>query len=768
MQETDDQGPQSAGAANSVPLDESATLQAPEQTSVAAQLPHQAAKQRSEQLSEQLSEQADAQPHRHHHLYLNLMGEGAMGQVYLAKDRDLQRKVAIKTLHENVMGNREVLRRFLNEMQITAQLEHPNVVPIYGLVVAADGSIGYSMKVVKGKNLKTLLAETRVFYDQKKRPDPAHSLNMRLHYFLMVCDAMAYAHNKGVIHRDLKPANIMLGTYNEVYVMDWGIARLIEHQEPDHPESTELSKIQLQALAGLEEDLEATQIGQILGTPRYMSPQQAAGKNAELDGKSDQFALGLILFELVTLKPAIQGKQVIEVVKKILKSELEPYQHYAPRVRLPLELLAIIQKATAIKPDDRYPTVFEMANDIRRYLRDEPISARATPPLQKLLRWFNRHRTLSLSGVMSVFLLSATATLSNLYQQQASLLKANQREHQLTQLLNAVGQKSQDIDTQFLNLEQRLEKLAAAARALLNGSRPDSQPFTYHTAFSSKLKQPADLSYSSHYGKMLSLEQPDVLLAPGAEAQQFTPLLSRLQHLRQDFRQLFLTTRSPSSAEPRASQSVQISQVSQDEQQVLKTGSAVSWAYLALKEGVQLSYPGKTGYPLDYDPRRQSWYRLAAGTQGMQWGSPHIDVQGQGLVLSCTTALYDQNNQFRGVAGLDLTFDYMIKNWMAIENLPFIEETYLLNYKGEVIIRSSDRNKKQGLRFGENRLEAVLDTPPFAQQQVLQNIQKQKLGYLEYQENSRNLLLVYYPIKSINWYYVVLVNGDQLFSQADE
>jgi len=704
-----------------------------------------------------LAQTPAGQSHRHHHTYLNLMGEGAMGQVYLAKDRDLQRKVAIKTLHDKATGNREVLRRFFNEMQITAQLEHPNVVPIYGLVVAADGSIGYSMKVVKGKTLKDLLAETRSFYDRSQPPDAAHDLNARLHTFLMVCDAMAYAHNKGIIHRDLKPANIMLGAYNEVYVMDWGIARLIQSEAESESDAAPSEKVQLQMLAGLEGDIEATRVGQILGTPRYMSPQQAAGKNHLLDGKSDQFALGLILFELVTLKPAIQGANVVEVVKKILKSELEPFQHYAPKVKLPRELLAIVSKATAPKPEARYASVFEMAHDLRQFLRDEPIAALPTPPLQKLLRWLNRHRMLTLSLVMGLFLLSAASTISNLVQQQQDLLKAQQREQILTRFLDAVGHKSQQIDTQFLSLEMRLEALAAAASATLNAGTADPVAYYLSTDFSSQRQQPPDFAYASHYGKMISLDWPAYQLAPQTSPQALAPLLAQVYPLRQAFKHLFLET---------ASQTPEPLSAAERRQQLMNTGTAVSWAYLALAEGVEMSYPGKTGYPAAYDPRQQPWYRLSAQNPGIQWGSPHIDLQGQGLVLSCTRSVFDKHQRFRGVAGLDLTFDYIIKHWMSIQDIPGIQESFLLNREGEIVIRSSDSKKKQGLRFGEQRLDAVLDTPLFPQAQVLQDVRQQKLGYFEYQENSRNLLVAYYPITSINWYYVVLVNGDELFRAA--
>ncbi len=214
-----------------------------------------------------------------------------------------------------------------------------------------DGSLAYSMKLVQGKTFKELMAETRAFYDQGQQPDIDHDLSLLLENFLKVCDAVAYAHNKGVIHRDLKPANLMLGRYNEVYVMDWGIARVMR-EDPNAQDPTALDWIQPPLVEG-EEMGETTQFGQILGTPRYMSPQQAAGKNAHLDGRSDLFSLGLILFELITLKPAFTAKSQVELFKRVLKADKEPWRAYAANRQIPTELMAIVDKATERKPEQR-------------------------------------------------------------------------------------------------------------------------------------------------------------------------------------------------------------------------------------------------------------------------------------------------------------------------------------------------------------------------------------------------------------------------------
>jgi len=156
----------------------------------------------------------------------SVLGRGGMGTVFRAKQRELGRDVAFKQLDEDHAD--ETRERFLREARITAQLDHPHIVPIYVLEVSPDSStIGYAMKLVEGKTLRTLLRETVAAYKARQPIDEEHSLTTRLDHFLKICDAMAFAHAHGILHRDLKPANMMIGRFNEVYLMDWGVARAI-------------------------------------------------------------------------------------------------------------------------------------------------------------------------------------------------------------------------------------------------------------------------------------------------------------------------------------------------------------------------------------------------------------------------------------------------------------------------------------------------------------------------------------------------------------
>ncbi|MEZ0371930.1 MAG: serine/threonine-protein kinase, partial [Candidatus Sericytochromatia bacterium] len=259
------------------------------------------------------------------HQMLRQLGQGAMGVVHLAKDQALLRKVAYKQLLGE--ASMPVVRRFLNEVRITAQLEHPSIVPVYHLSLAppAEGSgsaagsipqIAYTMKLVQGQTLKELLQEVRRCLDAGKKPDDRLNLSALLEIFLKVCDAMAFAHARQVIHRDLKPANLMIGAYGDVYVMDWGIARRFGHGSEAELAVEANNHLAVADLADSDmTQIDQTQAGQILGTPRYMSPQQAAGKNSELDGRSDLFALGLILFEILALKQAFTAANQLELLK---------------------------------------------------------------------------------------------------------------------------------------------------------------------------------------------------------------------------------------------------------------------------------------------------------------------------------------------------------------------------------------------------------------------------------------------------------------------
>ncbi len=237
-------------------------------------------------------------------------GEGALGRVWMAADQDLNREVTLKEIQPEYACNEEAVLRFLREAQVTGQLEHPNIVPVYELACRPDdGTPYYTMRFLRGKTFQQVIAE----HHQQRRRGKTDRLELSklLGSFIGICNAVAYANSRGVVHRDLKPANVVLGSFGEVLVLDWGLAKTIDQTEEVAVESS----IRL----GHESDTTATQVGRIMGTPAYMSPEQAAGRLELIDGRTDIYGLGAILFEVLTGRPPHDGESTQEVLSKIIK-----------------------------------------------------------------------------------------------------------------------------------------------------------------------------------------------------------------------------------------------------------------------------------------------------------------------------------------------------------------------------------------------------------------------------------------------------------------
>ena len=325
------------------------------------------------------------------HTVLGQLGAGAMGEVLIAKDPGLNRIVAVKRLHKEAAQRRSMLRRFYTEAQVTAQLDHPSIVPIHGIVDIGDETLAYAMKLVRGRTLEDFVEEAQGMWTTGRVAE-THNLSARLERFLHVCDAMSYAHERGILHRDLKPENIMVGAFGEVMIMDWGIAKVMANSEIEELDDTSIP---------MPKGAKGTKVGPVMGTPRYMSPEQAHGETDTMDARSDQYALGLILQELTTLKPAIQDDLGLEdALDWARRAKRLPIKHFHRKGRVPRELVGIIEKATRKKAAARYRDVAALSDDIRRYLRDEAPKARPDNIFQKLQRFISRHRSATLMLLM--------------------------------------------------------------------------------------------------------------------------------------------------------------------------------------------------------------------------------------------------------------------------------------------------------------------------------------------------------------------------------
>ena len=282
------------------------------------------------------------------------LGKGGIGKVSAAIDTNLNRMVALKELRKAHVSDQSMAGRLIVEAQITAQLDHPNIIPVYELGADKKSGIFFTMKLINGHTLTEIL--------DRKPPSKrtAKDLFDGLQIFLKVCDAVAFAHAKGVIHKDLKPDNVMIGEYGEVYLMDWGFARLKGRTTKDIEAAPSKARRRKQLKITQDERF-------VAATPHYLPPEFVADHNFPGDERTDIFCLGGILYRILTGKPPFHGDSMPEVARKALISEVPPPEELVV-TEVPARLSRIAMKALSKDPDDRYQTVPDLKDDIERFL----------------------------------------------------------------------------------------------------------------------------------------------------------------------------------------------------------------------------------------------------------------------------------------------------------------------------------------------------------------------------------------------------------------
>lgn len=366
------------------------------------------------------------------------LAQGGMGQIDIVHDKHLGREIALKTLLPGRVQGATLTRtkegaptmdlltvpiiaRFLQEAHVTGQLEHPAIIPIYEMGYRDDGTLYYTMRFIKGQSIQDKLKDCKDLKDRLQI----------LTHFLDICQAMAYAHSRGVIHRDLKPMNVMVGEFGETTVIDWGIAKVRGEQDLHAQNMREVVK--KMEVGGTQATVQ-TMYGATMGSPYYMPPEQAAGRTDEINERADIYALGAILYVILAGQPPYHGMNVREFLAKVGDFPPKPVLEIEPNA--PKELAAVVAKAMAKDPKDRYQTAGELADEVQNFLSGGLVSAYDYNFSELLRRFYKKHKRViqtaaSLSAALLVVIVAYSAVATYLWryaEEQRGIAVVNEAE----------------------------------------------------------------------------------------------------------------------------------------------------------------------------------------------------------------------------------------------------------------------------------------------------------------------------------------------------
>ncbi len=657
---------------------------------------------------------------------LEVFNEGGQGIISVAKENSLGRIVALKTLKNNAPGPDGGVGDFITEAKVTAQLDHPSIIPIYAIGKNREGNLQLAMKLINGKTLREHLKNICLNYRMRGIGafDERASLYKRLEIFLHVCDALEYAHHRKIMHCDLKPENVMIGEYREVYLMDWGLAKPI-------PDPNDLS--------------EWVRPDTIAGTPRYLSPEAIVGDRT--DQRADIFTMGLILQEITTLKYAVPGEDSSEVMNKIKENRLDPIVHQYG-CRIDRDLQAVIEKATAYFPRDRYQTIRDLANDVRSYMQGTEVTANPDNFFMKTVRMMSRHGRTMLLIVFIALALVLGMLAFTVYRSLQQTREMSERSEMINRAYGKCFAATSLLDREILAQEKNLSLIAGLAGRILSSWTVHNPRIRFRIYDQSgQLPEPSDAVYSPWYKLKVSFSDGVCRAAPGVDPVLVKSRVEQLSPLVYSMRKILLESGSElafmvdSQRDPR--------------NVAIQNGLPVKSLYIGLKDGIQFGFPWRDIYGYGFDPRKRPWYIHGSKSSRPVWGNPYVGVDYHiGLCLPCSMSILDDQGGFHGVAGIELTFNKVADILHRSGNVGcFVLDSALIDDRGRIIASSDKRKQKKDLSaIAKNGRNTEVTMDFYAAPRIRHAILDQKFGIIsDYEPGRGEVMYLFAQMKTLNW-----------------
>lgn len=663
-----------------------------------------------------------------------VIAHGGQGTVFRVEDLSLHRAAALKTLSQASGGTR---KRYIEKIQLMAQLDHPAIIPVYGLCGDREERLHIAMKLVDGKNLRDYLRKLNSTYAMLPasllRYNEKKSLRRRLHIFQKVCEAVAFAHHKGVVHRDLKPENIMVGRFSEVYVVDWGMA----------------------CCSGMESQ-QSSSSG--IGTVHYSAPELLL--NNGCDKRMDIYSLGLILFSLAYLKQAYPGDADV-AAEAVKQGRMGTFRH---RFDVPVarDLEKIIRKAAAFDPQERYQSVEALMRDVEAFLSDEEVSANPDSPLGRCLRGLMRRRKLLVSVSVLAVLFALTACLLFLWQALQTRTMQQIRDRALLRVnLNGITAAT-EFENRIRVFTELVHGLRREIEIYLFRNLPPEPIGRFYNYRDGSLpeKAPPNFRYAPAYHQKISFDEfvyktPDDLPLPGQEK-----MLEKIAPLKASLRKLILDNPGELISRPGNHQDRE-----EDARKYAKP--TVGFAFISLKNGLHITYPFHDDYKPAYDPRQRQWYIDTMNSQdySTHWTAPYIDNGSTGdIIITCSTKFFDHNEKFAGCIGMDIVLGRMIDLLLQSGNSgAYVKSKILIDRDNRVVTDTSDSHK-----VAIDRAAQRVRFPEFDNPALLKMMWRQKRGHLQIGTPNGPVLYFFMKIPSLDWLYIEEIDYMALLKHQSE